>query len=126
MKPENPVSLMYLAKGAVIEKADKAIVEVLKDIRDPNKVQETTRRVTITVDFIPAKGTRAKANIAISVVPKLAKYHPVDSMVVMGTKKDGELIAEENYQMTIEDLDLDESDKSDKTNVTDIREGAAQ
>ncbi|OPY76096.1 MAG: hypothetical protein A4E63_00204 [Syntrophorhabdus sp. PtaU1.Bin050] len=90
------VTLDTLGKGGAQEKFDIELAKVLSNIRDPNTEWKKTRRITITVDFVP-KENRAEADLVTNVVSKLVDEKPVVSTILFGVK-DGQLQAAEMRQ----------------------------
>ena len=77
------IRLETLAGGALAEKVDEALVQVVRNIQDPNTEAKARRRVTIAIDFAPGK-TRQAASVKISVTAKLAPAEAIDTQMLMG------------------------------------------
>lgn len=77
------ICLETLAGGALAEKVDDALMQVVENIQNPNTEAKIKRRVTIAIDFAPGK-TRQVANVKISVTTKLAPAEAIDTQMLMG------------------------------------------
>lgn len=108
-KPKTGISLETLAGGALAEKVDDAVRQVVENIQNPNTEAKIKRRICITIDFAPSK-TRQLANTKISVTTKLAPTEAIDTQMFMGVDiRTGELGISEigdqiNGQMNLADF----------------------
>lgn len=50
---DNTVSILEMAKGAIMEQFDVEVGKVISNILDPNTEPKKKRTITLTVDFIP-------------------------------------------------------------------------
>lgn len=77
------VNLATLSGGAVEERFQNALHEIVTNIADLNTDPKVMRSITIKVEFRPSP-TRANAELSTSVTTKLAPWKTVDSSVMMG------------------------------------------
>ena len=75
--------LENLAGGAVAEKIDRAIEQIVRNIQDPNTEAKIKRRLNIAVDFAPGN-TRQVASIKVAVTTKFAPAEAIDTQILMG------------------------------------------
>lgn len=124
------VNLETFAGGALQEKFDGAMGQVLANMLDPNTPWKNKREITVKVTF-EQNEDRDDMAVDVSVVPKLAAAKSIGTRMSIGKNiKTGELYAEEygnqvRGQMSFDDLRDDKeehssSDSSDKT-VVDFR-----
>lgn len=104
------IRLDTFAGGALAEKVDEAVMQVVENIQNPNTEAKIKRRISIVIDFAPSK-TRQVANTKISVTTKLAPTEAIDTQVLMGVDmRTGELGIQEigdqiRGQMNLADFD---------------------
>lgn len=87
------VSLSNLQSGAVVELFDRALAEVLGNIRDQNTDPKAVRVIAIRVAFKPTDDQREGALIAAKVSTTLAPAKPVGGQVFIGENTEGRLVA---------------------------------
>lgn len=104
----NAIELKDIAGGALQEKAQAAIEEVIKNMQDPNTPWKNKREVLIKLKFIQNED-RDDSTCEISVEKKLAQSKPIETKFALGKDLEtGEVIAEEygkqiRGQMSLED-----------------------
>ena len=77
------ISLANINHGAVVERADYYIKEVIRNINDLNTVAETVRELTIKLKFKPSKD-RSMVAIGVEIPPpKLGTFEPFISRAVV-------------------------------------------
>lgn len=123
------VNLKEFAGGALQEKFDIAMEEVLENMLDPNTPWKNKREINIKVSF-EQNEDRDDTTVDVSVVSKLAAAKSIGTRMAIGRNiKTGELYAEEygsqiRGQMTLNDLDDNdngaEKENTEKT-VVDFR-----
>jgi hypothetical protein len=103
-KPKN-MTLATLGNGAAEELFQKELANVLGDIANPNKPWKTTRKISLTVEFVPNE-ERKFAHVVVTCEAKLPGAKPFMSAAYFAEDKDGKLIAcEPNMQqLTIFDF----------------------
>ena len=123
------VNLEEFAGGALQEKFDVAMNQVLANMLDPNTPWKNKREINIKVTF-EQNEDRDDTNVDVSVVPKLAPVKSIGTRMAIGKNiKTGELYAEEygnqvRGQLSMSDLEEVESEDSEKESgnkVVDLR-----
>lgn len=91
------ITLEGLGHGALAEKFDDAIKDVVKNTTDPNTDATTKRKLVIELTFTPDKNDRATCKLETKVTTKLGATKPLESLVLMGFDKEtGEIAAVEH------------------------------
>lgn len=114
------IRLDTFAGGALAEKVDEAVMQVVENIQNPNTEAKIKRRISIVIDFAPSK-TRQVASTKISVTTKLAPTEAIDTQVLMGVDmRTGELGIQEigeqiSGQMNLADFDHAEEKPQEAT-----------
>lgn len=125
------VNLETFAGGALQEKFDAAMEQVLANMLDPNTPWKNKREITVKVTF-EQNEDRDDTTVDVSVVPKLAAAKSIGTRMAIGKDiKTGELYAEEygnqvRGQMSIEDYQKQEEKSASAKeetgeNVVDFR-----
>lgn len=91
---EKMINLETLADGALAEKVNVALKEVLENIQDPNTDWKIKRGLTINIKF-EAQEDRELALLDISTTTKLAPKKSVGTKIIIGTDGKGGVIASE-------------------------------
>ena len=76
MNETNKRSILQMARGAILERADYEIFRILENIMDPNTSATAKRKLTLTLELKPDD---SRQNITVSCVAKstLANTNPV-------------------------------------------------
>jgi len=91
------MTLESIGHGALSEKFDDALIDVIKNTCDPNTDATTKRKLTITMVFTPNKNDRGLCKLDTKVETKLGATRPLESQVTMGVDYDtGEVAAVEH------------------------------
>lgn len=91
------MTLESIGHGALSEKFDDALIEVIKNSCDPNTDATTKRKLVIELTFTPDKNDRGSYGLQTKVTTKLGPVKPLVSMVSMGFDSDtGEVAATEH------------------------------
>lgn len=125
------VNLEEFAGGALQEKFDVAMDQVLANMLDPNTPWKNKREINIKVTFEQTE-ERDDTHVEVSVVPKLAAVKSIGTRMAIGKNiKTGELYAEEygsqiRGQMSLDDMDCNddndsELNKNHDNKVVDLR-----
>lgn len=123
------VNLEEFAGGALQEKFDSAMEQVLANMLDPNTPWKNKREINIKVSF-EQNEDRDDTHVEVSVVPKLAAVKSIGTRMAIGKNiKTGELYAEEygnqvRGQLSMDDLEEPENEDSEKepnNKVVDLR-----
>lgn len=125
------VNLEEFAGGALQEKFDSAMEQVLANLLDPNTPWKNKREINIKVTF-EQNEDRDDTTVDVSVVSKLAAAKSIGTRMAIGKNiKTGELYAEEygnqvRGQMSM-NLEVQETEKEDSTKestgkVVDLRQ----
>lgn len=91
---EKMINLETLADGALAEKVNVALKEVLENIADPNTEWKTKRKLTVDITFV-AQEDRELALLDIQTKTKLAPKKSVGTKIIIGTDGKGGIIASE-------------------------------
>lgn len=91
---ENMINLEQFADGALAEKVNMALKEVLANITDPNTDWKIKRKLTLDIAF-SAGEDRELALLDIVAKTKLAPAKPLSSKIVIGTDGKGGIMASE-------------------------------
>ncbi|MCR6516302.1 MAG: replication terminator protein [Clostridium chrysemydis] len=91
---ENMINLETFADGALAEKMDFALKEVLGNISDPNTDYKKKRKLTLELTFVSGED-RELAEVSISAKTKLAPNKPIATKIVIGTDGKGGVLASE-------------------------------
>lgn len=91
---EKMINLDTIADGALAEKVNIALGEVLANIADPNTEWKTKRKLTIDITFV-AQEDRELALLDIQTKTKLAPAKSVGTKILIGTDGKGGIIASE-------------------------------
>lgn len=91
---ENMINLENFAEGALAEKMDMALKEVLGNISDPNTDYKLKRKLTLEMTFASGED-RELAEVAIIAKTKLAPNKPIATKIVIGTDGKGGILASE-------------------------------
>lgn len=107
MEKQSILELAELAGGALQEKAQEAIADVVKNMQDPNTPWKNKRAVTITLQFSQNED-RDDATCEISVKKKLAEIKPIKTAFAMGKDlRSGEVYLQEYGPQIKGQLSLD-------------------
>ena len=91
---KNMINLEEFADGALAEKVNMALREVLANITDPNTDWKIKRKLTLDISF-SAGEDRELAMLDIVAKTKLAPAKPLSSKIVIGTDGKGGILASE-------------------------------
>lgn len=121
------VNLETFAGGALQEKFDAAMEQVLTNMLDPNTPWKNKREITVKVTF-EQNEDRCDTTVDVSVVPKLAAAKSIGTRMAIGKNiKTGELYAEEYGNQIRGQMSLDDYEKHQETDPSVEEEtGAAE
>ncbi|BAQ14702.1 hypothetical protein CBB2_2592 [Clostridium botulinum] len=91
---EKMINLETFADGALAEKINMALKEVLENIADPNTDYKTKRKLTVDMTFASGED-RELTEVSIVAKPKLAPTKPLAAKIVIGTDGKGGILASE-------------------------------
>lgn len=122
------MDLTKIANGALVEKAQAAIEQVVQNMTDVNTPYKTKRSVTIKMTFAQDE-ERETAACEISVQTKLAPVNPVKTMIGFGRDlKTNELFVNEwskqipgQMSMDMEQVQPEQEKKAEDSQVIDYR-----
>ena len=103
-KAKSSINLEKLAGGAFTEKLNEALAQVAENIQNPNTDAQTKRGITVNIKFQPSKN-REMVSTTIQVTTKLAATEAIETQMVMGTNRAGEIELAEYGQMTMDELE---------------------
>lgn len=91
---ENMINLDTFAEGALAEKVNMALKEVLANITDPNTDWKTKRKLSLDITFTAGED-RELAMLDIVAKTKLAPAKSISSKIIIGTDGKGGILASE-------------------------------
>ncbi|MBN1042399.1 replication terminator protein [Clostridium botulinum] len=91
---ENMINLETFAEGALAEKVNIALKEVLSNIADPNTDWKTKRKLTIDITF-ESQEDRQLALLDIKTKKKLAEPKSIGTRIIIDTDGKGGILASE-------------------------------
>lgn len=91
---ENMINLESFADGALAEKVNMALKEVLENIKDPNTDYKAKRKLTIDLIFTSGED-RELTEVDIATKTKLAPSKPVSTRIIIGKDGKGGVLASE-------------------------------
>lgn len=91
---ENMINLETFADGALAEKINMALKEVLANITDPNTNYKTKRKLIIDMT-LESDEARELTEVSIVAKPKLAPSKALSAKIVIGTDGKGNVLASE-------------------------------
>jgi hypothetical protein len=100
--PERRLTLATFKGGALDERFQLALTEVLANIQDPNTPRAAKRGITIKFTFTPAEG-RKFAGVKADVTCKLAGTAPIEHYALFREDEEGEMFALEPMTEDAED-----------------------
>lgn len=103
-KAKSSINLEKLAGGAFTEKLNEALAQVAENIQNPNTDASTKRGITINIKFQPSKN-REMVSTTIQVTTKLAATEAIETQMIMGTTRAGEIQIAEYGQMTMDEME---------------------
>lgn len=101
-KAKSSINLEKLAGGAFTEKLNEALAQVAENIQNPNTDASTKRGITVNISFKPSKN-REMVSTTIQVTTKLAATEAIETQMVMGTNRAGDIELAEYGQMTMDE-----------------------
>lgn len=90
----NMINLEKFAGGALSEKFNLALREVLENIADPNTKYDTKRKLTVELTFVPSED-RELSIVGIDTKTKLAATKSVATKILIDRDGQGGIIASE-------------------------------
>lgn len=91
---EKMINLEKFAEGALAEKMNIALKEVLGNIADPNTDFKIKRKLNLEMTFVSGED-RELAEVSIIAKTKLAPNKPIAAKIVIGTDGKGGILASE-------------------------------
>lgn len=119
------ITLDSLGRGALEEKFQDALAEVVKNTCDPNTDSVAKRKLTIELTFTPDKNDRNRCELTTKVTAKLGSTKPLISTVHMGIDTDsGEIAAVESVPGQGELFPKPKKETESSSKVVQIRDRA--
>lgn len=112
-KAKSSINLEKLAGGAFTEKLNEALAQVAENIQNPNTDASTKRGITVNIQFKPSKN-REMVSATIQVTTKLAATEAIETQMIMGTTRAGEIQIAEYGQMTMDELEQEATQAEDQ------------
>lgn len=97
--PEEPVTLISLGGGALVEHFDIELERVLKNIEDVNTDPKAARVINLKVTFRPNE-ERQVADVHINASSKLASIKQTRTVIYMGRRHGKTMAVESNPQQS--------------------------
>lgn len=91
---EKMINLETFADGALTEKMNIALKEVLENIADPNTDYKIKRKLTLEMTFAAGED-RELTEVSIIAKTKIAPNKPIATKIVIGTDGKGGILASE-------------------------------
>lgn len=88
------LKLDSMARGAVLERFDNAMLEAMANILDPNTVAQAKRKVVITLELKPNE-ERNMCAVTAQVQTKLQPRMAVSTTLAVGEDQDGSVVFKE-------------------------------
>ena len=102
-------SILEMARGALMERADYELERVIENILDANTPPDKKRKLTVTLELTPS-GNRSMVAISASVKSTLCATEPIQAQFWIGMDKNGvpgmrEMLAESPDQTVMEEIE---------------------
>lgn len=91
---EKMINLETFANGALSERMDQALKEVLENIADPNTDSKPKRKLTLEMKFTTSED-RELTEVEITAKTKLAPRSAVSTKIIIDRDLDGEVLGTE-------------------------------
>lgn len=88
------INILEVAKGAVQEKIDSRMREIMENLQDPNCDYKASRTLTIKLTFKNRDDTRFQVDVTAQAEAKLAPVRPISTMLY-SELRDGEVVCAE-------------------------------
>ncbi|MFR0780081.1 MAG: hypothetical protein ACLSH8_10745 [Zhenhengia sp.] len=85
------INLDKFAGGALAERVNQAITQVLENIKDPNTDHKVKRKVTLELTFVTDEA-REMTQVSVIAKTKTAPQSSVSSVILIDTDNDGEVL----------------------------------
>ncbi|MEN6312752.1 MAG: replication terminator protein [Clostridiaceae bacterium] len=92
------LNIANIARGALLERADIEIDNVLKNILDKNTDWRKARKVTLEIGFKPTDESRENVFVELKAKSTVSPYNPVLTQLFVGKDNDGRVVAEEHIR----------------------------
>lgn len=89
------LNIANIARGALIERADVEIDNVLKNILDKNTDWRKARKVTLELEFKAMDESREAVLVGLKAKSSVSPYNPVMTQISVGKDGAGKVVAEE-------------------------------
>ncbi len=120
------MTLETIGQGALSEKFDDALMDVIKNTTDPNTDATTKRKLVIELVFTPNKNDRGLCKLDTKVTTKLGATKALESQVSMGfDRESGEIAAIEHVpaQQTLFDKSTPSKGKQPEPGIENVKTG---
>lgn len=85
MNPDMQKSILQMARGAIMERADYEMSRIMANILDPNTSATTKRKLTLTLELKP-DDDRQTISVSCTAKPTLAVTNPVVTSLYVADK----------------------------------------
>lgn len=116
------IDFSTLAKGALDEKLNAALKDVIENLLDPNTDHKTKRKIVVDMKFT-TDDTRELAGIEVSTKVSLAPSMPVATKMLIGRDfNTGQIVAKECDNQILGQVEAtDVIEKTDANKIVDLR-----
>ena len=83
------LNLENIGDGRAVGLFQEEFHRVAADIKDPDKVLESPRTITLKFNFKPVKGGKGAVNVDIAATSTLGKSEPMSESIHIATTEDG-------------------------------------
>jgi len=87
-------SILQMARGAFLERADYEMEKVINNILDPNTKATAKRKITMALELVPDE-ERSKIHVSVTAKSVLVATNPVTTSLCITNNADGELVVAE-------------------------------
>lgn len=112
---QHSIDLNKFADGAVAQKVERELQNVINDIHDPNTDPEKARKITITLT-LTGDEKREYIDTKVDVKASLVGHKPASTKMIMG-KQDGKVTARELVSGKKDQMFFDTADNVVKTDI---------
>lgn len=111
MKRFDKASLLQMAGGAIMERADYELTRAIDNIADPNTEPTAKRKITVTLTLTP-DAERKKIRVSAQAKSTLAPTNPVETSLCVTGGKNGEAVIAEMTPQIPGQMDMDGAEQS--------------
>lgn len=87
-------SILQMARGAFLERADYEMEKVIDNILDPNTKATGKRKINLTLELVPDED-RSRIHVSVTAKSVLIPTNPVTTSLFITSNQDGEMVVAE-------------------------------